>query len=132
MLNKSKSCKNIGIDSKFLIKGNIRGELYLKHNDFFVEEIHYAKNIKNINDIKSNPYIILELTKKGISTFEAIDLLLNKLKILRNKISYCGLKDTNGLTKQWISIENNSRVQHLITNFNDKKNRHKAIGLFEN
>ena len=59
MLNKSKSCKNIGIDSKFLIKGNIRGELYLKHNDFFVEEIHYAKNIKNINDIKSNPYIIL-------------------------------------------------------------------------
>ena len=45
------------------------------------------------------------LSKRGISTFEAIEILCDTLKKNRNEFDYAGLKDEEGITTQYISCK---------------------------
>jgi TruD family tRNA pseudouridine synthase len=52
------------------------------------------------------------LLKKGISTFEACRILAIKNSLDPKEISFCGLKDTFGITAQLICIPNKGKLKH--------------------
>ena len=45
------------------------------------------------------------LTKKGISTFDAIEYICEELQLNRKNFDFAGLKDEHGITIQYISYE---------------------------
>lgn len=49
-------------------------------------------------------FLYYRLRKCGLSTFEAIKFLANYFYIKSETISYCGLKDEDGVTDQFIAI----------------------------
>ncbi|MFO1051235.1 MAG: tRNA pseudouridine(13) synthase TruD [Planctomycetota bacterium] len=51
------------------------------------------------------PYFIHRLRKEKLDTLEAIRLIADRLRIDRTRIAFAGLKDRQGVTEQWISIE---------------------------
>jgi tRNA pseudouridine13 synthase len=71
------------------------------NSDFQVFEC-YAKN--QVPEINGN-YQYCTLFKSGISTFDAIEQLVNLLKVEKNQITYHGLKDEDAYTQQLISIQ---------------------------
>ena len=101
----------------------IKGELYKKAEDFVVREIHRNKvcsierEFGKIASRYSKPYIFATLVKKNISTFEACNIFARSNNIDYNDISFCGLKDTLGMTSQLICIKNRSGLEIRKTNF---------------
>ena len=73
-------------------------------------------------------HTILRVTKKGVSTWEFIDMLSTKNGIPRREIGYAGLKDKNALTIQYISIPSKYEDRVLDTPFDNcrvtKHSRH--------
>jgi tRNA pseudouridine13 synthase len=49
-------------------------------------------------------HLIVQVRKKGLSTWELTDLLSNRLGIPRRQIGYAGLKDKHALTTQYLSL----------------------------
>ena len=121
---KNKFYKNIGIDPEVFIKfRKIKADLYRKPEDFIVKEI-FSKKICDIKKEKlkqnfnsSKKYIHATLVKKNISTFDACKILALKNNLSVQDISYCGLKDTFGLTAQRISILNKNIKRIKYTKF---------------
>ncbi len=66
--------------------------------DFTVEEIPLYEFSG------SGEHLIVQVRKKGLSTWELTDLLSNRLGIPRRQIGYAGLKDKHALTTQYISL----------------------------
>ncbi|MGE3881339.1 MAG: tRNA pseudouridine(13) synthase TruD [Planctomycetota bacterium] len=54
---------------------------------------------------REGPFYIHKLRKEKLDTLEAIRLVAEHLGIDRTKIAFAGLKDRQGVTEQWISIE---------------------------
>lgn len=89
----------------------IHGSLYMKEADFKVFEIS-ANRICCSDTKQTQPkkitfgdsFVKLTLIKKGISTFAAVRELSQKTGIPENKIKYSGLKDTFGVTSQYIAL----------------------------
>lgn len=54
---------------------------------------------------RQGPYFVHRLRKEKLDTLEAIRLVAEYADIDRTKISFAGLKDRQGVTEQWISIE---------------------------
>lgn len=50
------------------------------------------------------PFAVYRMTKRGVGTLEAVDLLSRTLKISRNQVSFGGLKDRHSASEQMISI----------------------------
>ncbi len=69
--------------------------------DFIVEEIPTIK----LRD--EGRHSIFLMTKKGVSTQKAIEIIKRRLRLKNSQIGYAGSKDKNAVTKQWISIKKN-------------------------
>lgn len=67
--------------------------------DFIVEELPLYDPCGR----GSHVYGLME--KKGISTFSAIAAAAHALGVSRQAVGFAGLKDTQALTRQWISVE---------------------------
>lgn len=70
--------------------------------DFVVKEKH---NLLQEHRSQSNQNTYFLLQKKNHETFEAILLVANFFQLDPKKIGYAGLKDCDGVTEQYISIE---------------------------
>ncbi|WP_456393480.1 tRNA pseudouridine(13) synthase TruD [Nitratifractor sp.] len=66
--------------------------------DFTVEEIPLYEASGE------GEHLMIRLRKKGLSTFEALDILSNTLGIPKRRIGYAGLKDKHALTTQYLTI----------------------------
>ena len=49
---------------------------------------------------------LYRLTKTGITTTDAVDLILRKWQLPRHRLEYGGLKDRHAVTKQYLTIRN--------------------------
>ena len=54
---------------------------------------------------RNGPYFIHRLRKEKLDTLEAIRIVAAEARVDRAKIAFAGLKDRQGVTEQWISIE---------------------------
>ncbi len=66
-------------------------------------------------------YLVIALTKRGLSTHEAIGVLSKSLGIKSSKISYLGLKDSNAITTQLVFVEAKP-TNFINTNIIEKPN----------
>lgn len=80
--------------------------------DFIVNE-----SLINIGSSEGD-YSICKLTKKGITTFDAIEKLSSFFKIDRSRIGFSGLKDEDGITTQHISLYKVDDLYSKIKSFN--------------
>ncbi len=72
-------------------------KLKCRPDDFCVEEI-------NAFDIAGGPHAVYRLVKRSIGTPEAIDLICQRWKIHRDRISFGGMKDRHAHTTQLYTI----------------------------
>lgn len=111
-MQKLKLYQGFGADIKSFIIDSVDADLYVKSEDFVVGEIldgriyDIKKENLNFKNIFSQKYIHATLVKSGISTIDACHHLAIKNNLSFTDITYCGLKDTFGLTSQKICIFN--------------------------
>ncbi len=67
----------------------------------------------------SGEHLILQVRKKGLSTWELTDLLSNRLGIPKRQIGYAGLKDKHALTTQYLSLP--ATVEKQLERFEDER-----------
>jgi len=89
--------------------------------DFFVREIINLKSEKG----KYSYYL---LKKKNLTTSKAIEIICRKFNLNNNDIGYCGNKDKDAVTEQYISILGNKNysfhernLELKFINYGDKK-----------
>ncbi len=70
-----------------------------KPEDFIVEEIPIIR-LK-----EKGRHSVFLMTKRGVSTQRAIEIIKRRLRLKNSQIGYAGSKDKNAVTKQWISIK---------------------------
>jgi len=96
----------IGITSS--IPNRPKGYIRFYFQDFIVEEVSKIGEISETESKEgeispSFPFHLgCNLTKVGIATFDALNLLADTLQIKVGRITYAGLKDLNALTSQKI------------------------------
>ncbi|HLC67784.1 MAG TPA: tRNA pseudouridine(13) synthase TruD [archaeon] len=90
------------------------GGSLISEEDFIVEEIplrkffsKYARSDSGMKPV-DGPYVLAMLKKKGMTTPDAIKIILKELKINRNDIGYAGLKDKFAVTSQYVTIRKES------------------------
>lgn len=76
------------------------GIIKLHPGDFCVEELPLCP------PCGQGAYLYALMEKKGLSTMEALARIAQALHIPRQRIGFAGLKDAQGITRQWISLEN--------------------------
>jgi tRNA pseudouridine13 synthase len=67
-------------------------------------------------------HAVFRLTKQDWDTFDLIDLLARRLKILKQDISTGGIKDRYGKTEQLISIKNHRGLAAAVTTLPPEEN----------
>lgn len=77
----------------------VRGLYKVRPEDFFVEE-QPAYELSGEGE-----HAFLELEKRGLSTHEAVVRLARALGIPTGAVGVAGLKDTRGVTRQWVSVQ---------------------------
>ncbi len=65
-------------------------------------------------------FAVYRLSKRGLTTPDAIDALARRWKLDRQKISYGGLKDRHALTSQYLTIFRGPRRELIQTNMSLK------------
>ncbi len=99
--------------------------------DFIVKERHNL-DVGDNNTSQKSLYFLLQ--KKNYETFEAISIIAKFFNIEKNNIGYAGLKDCDGVTEQYISIDAASLKDKInygcITHFNIVASETKFIKLF--
>ena len=76
------------------------GGVYKKYlQDFHVEEIPLYDFCGH------GEHLCFEIEKQGLSTYAALAELANALKVPRRSLGFAGLKDSQAVTRQWISLE---------------------------
>lgn len=89
------------------------GSVSKKGHNFIVNEVlddyqlDSSINKRKQTVLLTSRYLHLTLVKKGISTFDCVNLISKHLGLPKESITYCGLKDTNAITTQRISIDTN-------------------------
>jgi tRNA pseudouridine13 synthase len=73
--------------------------------DFRVTELINEEEL-----LGNGPYTIYRVTKRGLTTFEAVDLLRSAAGVEREDISFAGLKDKDGITGQFLSVKGGKPV----------------------
>lgn len=71
----------------------------MKHylEDFVVEEV-------SSKTFDAGPYHVLRLTKRGVTTLQAINALADQVSIPSADVSHSGMKDEDGVTIQYVSL----------------------------
>lgn len=54
---------------------------------------------------RDGPFFVHRLRKEKLDTLQAIKLVAERARVDRSRIAFAGLKDRQGVTEQWISIE---------------------------
>jgi len=93
-------------------------------NDFRVSELLDDDSLPHMG----GNYTIYRITKKGLTTFEAADILAKGAGVDRSAVKYAGLKDKDGITSQVMTVEGGKTVsfrdQSLTIRLLGKTNRH--------
>ena len=93
-------------------------------NDFRVSELLDDDSLPHMG----GNYTIYRITKKGLTTFEAADILAKGAGVERANVKYAGLKDKDGITSQVMTVEGGKTVsfrdQSLTIRLLGKTNRH--------
>jgi tRNA pseudouridine13 synthase len=93
---------------------------YLNHSPI---NFHFNKNSDNFV-VKEIPlyewsdegeHLILKIRKKDLTTWEMLKILSKEISVNTKEFGYAGLKDKDGLTTQFISI--NKKYQKALSNF---------------
>jgi tRNA pseudouridine13 synthase len=71
--------------------------------DFLVEEILAPAAAARLSET-TGPVILYRLTKRGLGTIDALELIATRLRVPLERIRYAGLKDRHALTVQHVSI----------------------------
>jgi tRNA pseudouridine13 synthase len=74
-------------------------------NDFRVSEI-----LDDDSLLGDGPFAVYRVTKRGLTTFEAADLLAKAAGVERTAVAYAGLKDKDGITSQVMTVESGKPV----------------------
>ncbi len=85
--------------------------------DFCVNEI---LSVNYDINYKEHKFILLNLKKKGFSTFEAANIISDFFRIPVKDIMYAGLKDEDGVTVQKICMD--SKYIYIVKSINDFNN----------
>ena len=54
---------------------------------------------------RHGPFFVHRLRKEKLDTLQAIQIVAERARVDRSRIAFAGLKDRQGVTEQWISIE---------------------------
>jgi len=73
--------------------------------DFTVEEIPLYEASGE------GEHLMVQVRKKGLSTWELLDLLCSRLRVAKRQIGYAGLKDKHALTTQYLTLPADLREQ---------------------
>ncbi|MDP7062816.1 MAG: tRNA pseudouridine(13) synthase TruD [Planctomycetota bacterium] len=87
-------------------------------NDFRVSEI-----LDDASLLGDGPFAVYRITKRGLTTFEAADMLSKAAGVERTAVAYAGLKDKDGITSQVMTVEGGKPVT-----FRDKAMTIRPIG----
>ena len=82
-----------------------RMRLKRTQNDFRVSEI-----LDDDSLLGDGPFAVYRITKRGLTTFEAADLLAQAAGVERTAVAYAGLKDKDGITSQVMTVEGGKPV----------------------
>ncbi len=77
----------------------IGGTIKARPEDFFVQEVPLYE------PTGEGEHVYAEVQKVGLTTFEAIHRLANKLNVPPRDIGYAGMKDAHAITRQVFSIQ---------------------------
>lgn len=77
----------------------IGGQLKVEPEDFLVEEI------PRYLPVGEGQHVYVEIEKRGLSTYAAIDKIARALNISTSAIGHAGLKDSRAVTRQTLSID---------------------------
>lgn len=83
----------------------IGGELKIHPDDFFVEEIPLYQ------PIGEGQHTYIEIEKRGIPTYQAINQIAQAVGVSPKGIGYAGLKDAQAVTRQMLSLDQVSPVK---------------------
>jgi len=75
--------------------------------DFIVVELADHK----VSD--EGPYLLLEMTKRNLTTEKALEAIALRLRIQRKHVGYAGTKDARALTRQYITVPSSTKQQVL-------------------
>lgn len=84
--------------------GHAEPVLKLVPDDFVVREIPLVGETLGDPGTEHHDYAELMLTKCGLTTFEALTLVADGLRMPRSEIAYAGLKDEDGVTIQLLTV----------------------------
>ena len=100
-------------------------EMIIKHipEDFIVQEVLVTDHASQYT---GQEYILLNLDKKGFSTFDALAIIKNRFEI--DACTAAGLKDSDGVTSQKIGIP--SRFLDRITRIDEFNREHTEDNRF--
>lgn len=87
-------------------------------NDFRVTELFDDSRL-----LADGPFAVYRMTKRGLTTFEAADILAKGAGVERTAVSYAGLKDKDGVTSQIMTVQGGKPVT-----FRDKALTVRPIG----
>ena len=87
-------------------------------NDFRVTELFDDTRL-----LAAGPFAVYRMTKRGLTTFEAADILAKGAGVDRADVAYAGLKDKDGVTSQIMTVAGGKPVT-----FRDKALTVRAIG----
>jgi len=77
----------------------IAGVYKARPEDFVVEEVPaYAPS-------GEGEHVLFEIEKRGLSTHEVVSRIARSLGVAPPHIGYAGLKDAQGVTRQWLSVQ---------------------------
>ena len=77
-------------------------------DDFRVTEL-----LRDEDDVLGpGDHTLHRVTKKGLTTFEAADVLARGAGVERDRIAYAGLKDKDGITGQFMTVEGGRPYRH--------------------
>lgn len=74
-------------------------KLKVSPEDFRVDEL------VEWDEARDGPYAIYKIRKRKLTTFEAVRIIAARGRVPLDRVSYVGLKDRQGVTSQFISIE---------------------------
>lgn len=100
----------IGLNSWILDQPAVRGIMRKRYEDFIVEEILPDNTVLSLDKPILKPsgleglFTYFILIKRGISNFEAITMIANKLNIPMSYFSYSGNKDKDAITVQRVAV----------------------------
>lgn len=91
----------------------IGGAIKERPEDFFVQEIPLYE------PSGEGEHVYCEIQKKGMTTFDAVNLIARILNIPRHNIGFAGMKDAKAVTRQVFSIQGASEEQIAALKLND-------------